>query len=500
MQTFLDAPCHLLISDIRMPGMSGIEMLRALHKESSDFETIFLTGYDTFEYAYESIQENAFRYVLKNESDEKLLFTVDEAIVKISKQREFAAHIQKLHQDLSLLQAQYIRQTLRDLLLQQAVDVPEDLLGGRSVYLLLGYADGADNVEHTREIALQSIADGIRQSPKLDVCWQEQFTVRHDLVWLFSTRKPDVPQYEMYQVLSELQRLADAYVSNGILLVADYEPARVSELFERYLRLKRVKMFNLLLRNSGIANANQEEARQMEQIRQPMLLQQISAKVFMMLEDGQENDIVELAAPVFQFLEACVNAPGLTAWQIYYDFVNRLLSFIQQNHMDETFQPETGDILFRLNQPESFEGKVYQLRRGLERLIHIVHESEHFRIKDLSENVKRYVALHLHEDLCASMIAAQMGYSEAHLSRLFKESGGVTLHHFIQQSRMERARHMLKDSDEKIYRIAQLCGYRHTSYFIRVFKSAVGITPQEYRDECGVHPAADRYLLHNGGS
>ena len=209
MAAFRTQPCELLISDIRMPGMTGLDMLRRLHETASDFEVIFLTGYDLFEYAYESIQENAFGYLLKNESDDRVLELVRKALDKIQSRRRF--------------------QTLLPL-------------------------------------------------------------------------------------------------------------------------------------------------------------------------------------------------PG--AWA----------------------------------------------------------ESEGPRPKRITGQVKEYVLEHMGDDLSAGVIADIVGYSEAHLSRLFKESEGITLHSFIQQIRIDRACHMLRDTNEKIYRIGEVCGYRNTAYFIRVFRSAMGITPQEFRD------------------
>ena len=109
-------------------------------------------------------------------------------------------------------------------------------------------------------------------------------------------------------------------------------------------------------------------------------------------------------------------------------------------------------------------------------------ESEGPRPKRITGQVKEYVLEHMGDDLSAGAIAEIVGYSEAHLSRLFRESEGITLHSFIQQVRMDRACHLLRDTNEKIYRIGEVCGYRNTAYFIRVFRSAMGITPQEFRD------------------
>ncbi len=220
MEAFEQLPCDLLISDIRMPGMTGLELLSHLNGLCEDFETIFLTGYDMFEYAYQSIQENAFGYLLKNESDERVLEVVDRALEKIQARR--------------------------------------------------------------------ALERRVNAAPR------------------------------------------------------------------------------------------------------------------------EEPDSAQL--------------PAVSA-----------------------------------------------------------QESEAIRLRRVSEQVKAYIAQHMGDDLTTASIAAQVGYSEAHLSRLFKESEGVTLHLFIQQARMERACRMLQSTHEKIYRIAQACGYNNTAYFIRTFKSVMGITPQQFR-------------------
>ncbi|MBQ9263615.1 MAG: helix-turn-helix domain-containing protein [Clostridia bacterium] len=482
MDTFHAQPCDLLISDIRMPGMTGIEMIRTLHKAGGEFETIFLTGYDMFEYAYESIQENAFGYLLKNEADERVLELVDEAVEKILNRRVYAENLKKVRQDLDALRAEYIKQTVRDAMIWEGTEVPPGLLGDRKIYMLLGFFTDPGEREQTREIALRAMADGIGRAPSLGVDWQEQFIIRHDMIWLFSSGRGEISKEEIYRVLCEQQKLMETYISRSMLLVMDYEPSGIEGIYARYLRLKKVKMYNLLMENNGIASTGQETLPVWEEETPRRALQQIPSRLFTLLEDGQAAKIDELMEPLYTFWEGHAPDQEVLAVQLYLNFISGLLSFVRQNDMADAFPAAELDELLLIRLPLRFEEKIPLIRGVLNRLVAACAESERSRLKRISSQVKEYVAAHMSDDLAAGIIAANVGYSEAHLSRLFKESEGITLHSFIQQARMERACQMLRETNEKIYRIAQLCGYNNTAYFIRVFKSAMGITPQEFRD------------------
>lgn len=170
------------------------------------------------------------------------------------------------------------------------------------------------------------------------------------------------------------------------------------------------------------------------------------------------------------------------ALQLYLNFAAGLLSFVRQQEMAASFPPAELDALLFIRMPMRFETRIPLIRAVLDQLIAACTENERSRLQRVSAQVKEFIVEHISDDLSASTIAASVGYSEAHLSRLFKESEGLTLHNYIQQARITQACRMLRDTNEKIYRIAQMSGYNNTAYFIRVFKGAIGITPQEYRD------------------
>lgn len=77
----------IVISDIKMPGMDGIEMLKAMRNANISSEVIFISAYSNFEYAQNAVKFGAFDYILKPVEEEVLVNTVIRCINKINKSR-----------------------------------------------------------------------------------------------------------------------------------------------------------------------------------------------------------------------------------------------------------------------------------------------------------------------------------------------------------------------------------------------------------------------------
>ena len=89
----------------------------------------------------------------------------------------------------------------------------------------------------------------------------------------------------------------------------------------------------------------------------------------------------------------------------------------------------------------------------------------------------------LTEDLSLAALAAERNVSPAYLSTRFKKETGKTLTAFVNEQRIENAKHLLRNSALQIQTIAQHCGILDFHYFCRIFKAATGRTPSEYRSD-----------------
>ena len=108
----------IVITDIQMPRLSGVELLKRIQRLYPACRVIFLSGHDDFEYAYQALQYHAARYVLKNEEDDVLLEAVRECIRDIDREahREelIASARQQLAQSMPVLRREYLGELLAE--------------------------------------------------------------------------------------------------------------------------------------------------------------------------------------------------------------------------------------------------------------------------------------------------------------------------------------------------------------------------------------------------
>ncbi|MBB6670138.1 response regulator transcription factor [Cohnella nanjingensis] len=95
--------------------------------------------------------------------------------------------------------------------------------------------------------------------------------------------------------------------------------------------------------------------------------------------------------------------------------------------------------------------------------------------------IQAFIQDNLHKDLSRDDIAHSVYRNPAYLSRLFRKETGLSLTDYIAQAKIERAKRLLTDTNDKISNIAEGLGYLHFSYFAKLFKKVTGLTPQEYR-------------------
>ncbi|MDQ0060296.1 response regulator [Paenibacillus harenae] len=100
----------------------------------------------------------------------------------------------------------------------------------------------------------------------------------------------------------------------------------------------------------------------------------------------------------------------------------------------------------------------------------------------LVQEVISYVAANYRNvDLDLTMIASHMHLSTSYLGKLFKEETGTSIKQYISDYRIELAKNLVENEHHKMHTIAELCGFASASYFVKVFKAATDLSPMQYR-------------------
>ena len=96
-----------------------------------------------------------------------------------------------------------------------------------------------------------------------------------------------------------------------------------------------------------------------------------------------------------------------------------------------------------------------------------------------------YIDLHLEEKLTLADLADMLGYSEYYFSKKFKREVGITPKEYIRRQRLERAKLLLRTSQDSVQTISERLQFCSLSYFSESFRKSSGITPSQFRDQSG---------------
>ncbi len=121
----------------------------------------------------------------------------------------------------------------------------------------------------------------------------------------------------------------------------------------------------------------------------------------------------------------------------------------------------------------------------LHRFIDYSFDFSHIKHSDVVFKVAEYVKNRFAEKLSLDEIAEHVSLSKSYLSRIFKEETGESLSSYINKVRIDKAKLMLLDNGCPLVDVASLCGFEDQSYFTKVFKRLVGVSPKRYRESRG---------------
>lgn len=455
----------IVITDIKMPVLSGIELMNRIKQENLPCKFIALSGYDDFEYVRQALVQGAEDYLLKLEMNrEALLGVLNRTKEKIFAERKQAQEKEKKDllyaRNFSKLREQFLLDCAHGDLTDPAelarkmeeLEVglpPENLL----CFLLRLSPPDAEMQPLVPSSALGMVKNVAREYGKAGIV-----PMRGRIAGILSLNSRDGtavsrmadnfrfvlknalnldPQVVCSKVFDGFGGIPEAFASLRGLL-AEKNPDQLMIPLERDLRLLE-KALKSCEREAVLENLSR---------------------------------IREKAAEAEDFYEERLEG-------VCYTVLFLVNGFCAQNRIERErifAEREPYEEVRRMRTPADCARWLEKLGRALDAFFSGNDGSTAVMLR-----VRRYVCENLGRELSLDMIASAVGLSPGYLSRLFCRQSGGTLVNYISGCRIERAKELLKYSNEKIYEIARQVGYENPHYFSRIFKKHTGLTPYEYK-------------------
>lgn len=485
--------CDVVLTDIKMPGMDGLELYGRVKENWPMTRVVFLTGYSDHEVLYQVVQNKQVRYLMKTESPQKIVDTV------WNEYRELRAYQEDLMEqnkrNVLLLKAKYwfqreiIMKIIRQELSGEEIDarIREGEFSVKSQYPVLlflgrtGYQAGM-------------VSSGI-QEDLLFLLQEHMPGILNGAAWLLESNY--VFGYVQPKMLGEYtdwvrtQRLCVGMLENvqdvfnrarkeEISFVVCEEAAQFNELGRVFFLLKEYlgrmarepEQGVLTVGNKLIADERMDTRNSF--VRIPMLEK--------LLEQGSYEESRGVLGEITRPLLTGRSMHDMTALQLYYKISMVFLEHIDSNGWMENVPFYIGVYpLTRVDDFRSWDEAVDYLMQMTFVLERIALESDEDNRNMAIERVEHYIREHLQEDLGLQVLAEVGSFNASYLSRIFKQKYHCNLWDYIARERIQRAKELLVETDEKIYSIGERVGYQAVGSFNRVFKKLEGMSPAEYR-------------------
>jgi two-component system response regulator YesN len=504
----------IVISDIRMPSMSGLQLLEVIRKRWPFCKVILLTGYNEFDYVYQAIKHDGVRYLLKTEGYDKILELVRVAIAEIDEARKsedlIATANRQMKMALPILQKDLFTGLLRGerhtteqrnyLFRQLAL-----LLDAESeVFLIIGRLENTNRAESTIRVkmAFERYIGNEYKSVFLTMednllVWfvQPMENVRvegaqEDRLEIKGSEIGQVIVPQLKGMLELVLEMCEATFGFTVHFIIDGQSASWEQVADRFAILRAgsgslpaiggggsIVEYPYPKLNTSIAIENETLDLAMRQMKRMDLLANF-------LESGRREEFLELLKELLYSAEIAIDRKMVhAALGIYYPLSLLLLSHIHTWQMEQRFNEVNGFVPQVIRDPSTSVNQAAEAFRHIAPLLFEWRQNaQNSHAHTAISHVQDYLLANLDKDLSLVRLAEVSRLNPSYLSRLFKQVTGVNLNVFIQEARLNKAMELLRDSDYKVYEIARLAGYEYAPYFTKIFKKNVGVSPQEYRD------------------
>ncbi len=496
----------LLITDIRMPNISGLDLVIKLNQTWPYSKSILLTAYADFDYAKQAISHGVISYILKTADDSNILEEVNKAIALLDRetlQQNLITETQKdLNNSLTQLKHQYFLHWIRGNYLNthelnQCIQTLRFEQGSACYSLLIGNLGNTSTIEPKSGKVMDTLklfqAKTITEHYFETYIFHKVAEINQDkIIWILQPDKKT--NHNFITLLSGALELSQRSCLDTLGLHISFVISEVtsdaSQMPEAYFTGK--NLLNTIVNKEDIimsyhigqhliTNSFNDNSYS-KAVDLPKQSSYLLMKKF--LENGNRQEFLSLLNHICDRIGSNINWHNNIILEMYYSTVLTIISYINKKNLTTKIAFKTGlGILFRPWLASSWNEIKEQLYRVCDILFDIQDESRRRNSLNTIEVIKAYITEHITEDISLIDLSDLTGYSTTYLSKFFSDNEGITITDYISNRKIEKIKELMLDSNLNIGDIADAVGFHSRTYFNNYFKRLVGMAPQQYREQ-----------------
>ena len=481
----------IVITDIKMPFMDGLELSRIIRKELPFTEIVILSGYEEFDYAKQAISIGVAQYLTKPISGDDLLGELNALRDKIIKSKEERALKEKFKKEMEENVRRERSELFRYLvsgncsvteLLEKAEKLNMDLSAmWYNIILLFTKSEHHELEEYSKSSV--TIDEYINEIVKDSGCILFDRDLEGKAILIMGDSEESLAKTQE-NMIERFREVFKEYSHVRFFGGIGKSVNRLSRLNESYEDAGCAMANRFFVANSGFFTADRQRKNENQGAEQ-FDMSNIDAKridksnVAKFLKLGNIDEIPfyvnEFVASVGEDAFSSYIFRQYIAMDVFFavsGFVEELSSAKQQLTVSEV----TKDSLASVDSVKEY------ITATIAEAIKLRDSVATNRYKDIVDDAVKYIEEnYADEELSLNQLASHVNVSPNHLSTIFSQQTGQTFIKYLTEYRMEKAKEMLKCTAMRSSEISEAVGYKDPHYFSYMFKKTVGVTPTNYR-------------------
>ncbi len=461
----------LLVTDIRMPKMNGLELIHKAKELNLNTRFIILSGYDDFEYLKESIKLGIENYILKPVNSLEFEETIVNLLNKIHSPTMQTPYTNK---DISIIKDNILFRWVtgsisRNELEERASLLDIQLESSQYTVSVLRILPDADNTHYSF----------IQKA--VEVCSESMDSFNSGMVFCAPDNKIVFVTYGVTDCTSLarhcLGNLRNVMDLNFFFTIGSTEND-YSLVQRSYQRAMELQQYSIIMPCNSILNYNNFKQNNSDrQIIEKISYDEISRCIL-------AKDLDSLFLCIDNTFNMLISINGLTpsvvkniAAELLFCVVNNSRLIIKsKNRTENELAYHFSDIYIMDNINKMCEF----IKTTAKHFISLANEKNQ-SISPLIRRILNYLETNYSNDISLKTLAIELNTNANYLGQLFKEETGEYFSDYLNMIRINKAKELLRNTDKNTKDISNDVGYKDVNYFYRTFKKFIGVPPSEYR-------------------
>ena len=488
----------IIITDIRMPEMDGLTMLRDMKRMVPNSKVIILTGHRDFDYVHEALKLGAFDFLLKPSKIEELTSVIVRAVKELKFQMGRTEELEKLkvlfQQNIPVLREKLLYDVIYEINTNEE-DILEKLelfdISINNFFMLIVQNDSEDTdsrdiSQYDRHLYQFGIINTFNEvfSDHFNVISITLNNIGIAFLVMYADKNEDAADL-IDKKCSYLQEIIRSCFGFTVSIAVSSEGTELTQLPQQFKECREALEHKFYLGSNSIIFHG--DVNTFFKYDDHSMLEKLQKALIEGIKSGNDASVTERLNDIFSYVKGTDPMDKEFIKNFYWNTVSSVNNIrMCLPSADNDKRPEYSELsgLYGLIEKCCNADELNSLLEESARSVTLKVKSYNNKsIKLILRKAVEYLQTHYHEQVTLNEVAAHAYVSTYYISRMFKREVGKSFVDYLNEIRIEKAKEMLKDVKLKTYEVAEKVGIPDAHYFSRLFKKYVGVTPTEFREQ-----------------